>query len=183
MTFTPKKDQIVEDVLAKLRELAKLEAELLFREFENFPGSLPHMSKVISDAINITTDSIVTYLDVITESERKELFPLFRAHLPKSFVQLSTDQNLENVPEQYIKNTIASYIASKMVYKEGTKFIENLDKHRLAQTALLYIKKEKEISELIEALSNTNIPDQEKQKIVKLLEQGGTRTSLTLDFD
>ena len=36
--FYSHKEKIVEDVLNKLRELAKMEAELLFREFENFSG-------------------------------------------------------------------------------------------------------------------------------------------------
>jgi len=180
--FYSQKEQIVEDVLNKLRGLAKMEAELLFREFENFPGSLPHMSQVISNAINTATDAIVTALDDISESERQELMPLFRAHLPKSLVGPAFDQALENVPEQYIKNAIASHISSKMVYKEGTQFIENQHKDRLAQTALLYIKKEKEIAELIEALGETDMQDKEKQKIVRLLEQGGTRTALALDL-
>lgn len=180
--FYLQKGKIVEDVLAKLRELAKMEAELLFQEFENCSGSLPHMSELISNAINTATDSIIVHFDKIPESEKKELLAVFRAHLPKTLVELSTDPNFENVPEQYIKNAIASTIASKMVYKEGTKFIENHDKNRLAQTALLYIKKEKEIYKLMEILSNSNIPETEKKKIVKLLEKGGVRTSLKIDF-
>ena len=41
------KEAIVEEVLEKLRGMAKLEAELLFREAENFGGSLPEVSQII----------------------------------------------------------------------------------------------------------------------------------------
>ena len=35
------KKELIEDVLVKLKHLARLEAELLFREFANYPGALP----------------------------------------------------------------------------------------------------------------------------------------------
>lgn len=37
--FYENKEEIVGEVLIKLRELAKMEAELLFREFDNYPGN------------------------------------------------------------------------------------------------------------------------------------------------
>jgi len=84
----------------------------------------------------------------------------------------------ERVPDQYIKNAIASCLASKLVYKEGTKFIEAQPKEKLANIALQYVLKEKEVAMLKEALASVNMPQQEKDSIIKLLDAGGARTAL-----
>jgi glutamate dehydrogenase len=178
--FFEHKEDIVEEVLAKVRGLARLEAELLFREAENYGGSLPEVSQIISNAINAATDALSAALDTLSEEERKELLPLFRDHLPKTMADLSFDHVHERVPDQYINNAISSCLASKLVYKEGTKFIEELPKHKLAEMALKYVKKEKEICVLMESMSKSNLDDTEKEKILKLLETGGARTWLSL---
>merc|ERR1712014_68648 len=50
--FLAIKDEVVKDVLQRLRDLAGLEARLLFREYRNYPGALPHFSERISKSIN-----------------------------------------------------------------------------------------------------------------------------------
>jgi glutamate dehydrogenase len=105
-------------------------------------------------------------------------FALFSAHLPKTLADLSFDQVHERVPDQYIKNAIASCLASKMVYKEGTKFIDSQSPKKLAEIALKYIQKEKEVAALMESLIDVDMPEAEKTKIIKLLDAGGTRTAL-----
>ena len=70
-----------------------------------------------------------------------------------------------------------------MVYKEGTKFIEAQPKEKLAAMALRYIQKEKEVAKLMESLKEaTNMPDEEKEKILKLLDAGGARTALNVSW-
>ena len=72
-------------------------------------------------------------------------------------------------------------LASKMVYKEGTKFIEAQPKDKLAKMALEYVQKEKEIAALIESLDRSNDLDEgSKERIRKLLDAGGARTALGL---
>ena len=44
----------------------------------NITGSLPDLSKVISNAINVATDVIITTLDDMEESEKNDLIHLFR---------------------------------------------------------------------------------------------------------
>merc|ERR1719310_2594767 len=56
--FLEIKDELVEDVLRRLRELARLEAELLFREYGNYPGALPEFSERISRAINRAKEAV-----------------------------------------------------------------------------------------------------------------------------
>merc|ERR1712157_181427 len=170
--FYKNKQQIVNEVITKLKEMAKLEAQLLFREYEMYGGdddtSLPEVSSKISNSINIATDALSNILDTLPEDEINELLPLFRMHLPKTLADLSFHQVHERVPNQYIKNAISSCLASKIVYKEGTKFITSLtsssssssnddnnttssnNNEKLAKVALKYLQKEKEIAKLME---------------------------------
>jgi glutamate dehydrogenase len=179
--FFEHKDAIVEEVLVKLRGLAKLEAELLFRESELYGESLPKVSQIISNAINAASDALSSALDTLSLEDQEQLLPLFRAHLPKTLADLSfNDRVHKHVPQQYIKNAIASTLASKIVYKEGTRFINALPAHKLAETSLKYIQKEKEVVQLMEALEKTDLSLVEKDKILKLLDAGGARTALNL---
>lgn len=176
--FFENKNQIVSEVLEKLHQYARLEAELLFREFENYGGSLPQLSKVVSGAVNSATDALASALETFSEEDKEKLLPLFRAHLPKTMADLSFDHVRERVPSQYITNAIASCLASKLVYKEGTKFVETLPKEKLADVALRYLEAEHKIALLKAALEGTDMPEEEKESILKLLEAGGARTAI-----
>lgn len=179
--FFNNKEQIVSEVLDKLRCLAKLEAILLFREFEDYDGaSLPEVSQIISNCINTTTDALSQALDSLSENDHKNLLHLFRAHLPKTIADLAFHKVNEKVPAQYIKNAIASCLASKIVYKEGTKFISSQPHRKLAAMALKYITLEKEVSTLMKTIQDTEMPKEQKEFALLILEQGGARTALTL---
>eukprot|EP00804_Cyclotella_cryptica_P010061 CCRYP_020494-RA/>CCRYP_020494-RA protein AED:0.07 eAED:0.07 QI:2565/0.87/0.88/1/0.75/0.55/9/539/369 len=143
--FFENKSQIVNEVLEKLHQYARLEAELLFREFENY-GDLHCLD--------------------------------YRAHLPKTMSDLAFDHVRERVPSQYITNAISSCLASKLVYKEGTKFVETLPKEKLATVALRYLEAEHKVALLMKALEGTDMPAQEKEAIAKLLDSGGARTAI-----
>eukprot|EP00934_Nitzschia_sp_Nitz4_P004085 Nitzschia sp. Nitz4//scaffold23_size168460//152291//155530//NITZ4_002248-RA/size168460-processed-gene-0.99-mRNA-1//1//CDS//3329543722//4075//frame0 len=178
--FFANKEKIVGEVLAKLRGMARLEAELLFREAEEYGGAMPEVSQIISNAINAATDALSSALDDLPAEDLETLLPLFRAHLPPTLADLSFEHVHARVPEQYIKNAISSALASKMVYKEGTKYIQAQPANKLAAMALKYIKKEKEILALMKSLEGVDMPEPEKTKILSLLEAGGARTALTL---
>ena len=49
-----------------------------FEQTLNIIGSLPDLSKVISNAINVATDAIIKALDDMEESEKNKLIHLFR---------------------------------------------------------------------------------------------------------
>jgi glutamate dehydrogenase len=178
--FFDNKEVIVAEVLVKLRHLAELEAELLFREYETHAGSLIERSQIISSTINVTKDALIEALEQVSQEDRDSLMPLFRAHLPPTVADMAFDRVHERVPEQYIKNAIASGLASKMVYKEGTSFMQSLDEMTLAETALRYVKNEKRIAALRESLSGVDMPEAEKNEIISLLDAGGARTMLNL---
>jgi glutamate dehydrogenase len=177
--FFENKEQIVSEVLDKLKSLCKMEALLLFREYENYPGSLPEISQIISNAINVATDALTVAMDDLSVEELDSLLPLFRAHLPPTIAAIAFDERVkERVPEQYIKNAIASCLASKLVYKEGSRFVDSQPRAMLAKMALRYIVKEKEIALLMEALQSADMDETKKQDILRLLDAGGARTAL-----
>jgi len=174
--FFENKPQIVAEVLEKLHTYARMEAELLFREFENYGGSLPQLSKVVSGAVNSATDALVVALEQFSNEDKEKLLPLFKEHLPKTMGDIAFDKVHTNVPAQYITNAIASCLASKLVYKEGTKFVESLPSDKLADVALRYLEAEHQVSLLKDALADTEMPAKEKEAILTLLENGGART-------
>ena len=179
--FNDNKEAITREVLKKLKELAHLEAELLFREVDAYPGcALPEVSDIISNSINAATDAITAALKEMSKEDCDSLLPLFRAHLPPTLADMAFDRVSEVVPEQYIKGAIASCLASKFVYKEGSKFVNSQPEDALAKVALRYAEKEQEMAKLNEVLQDTDIPHDEKERIIALLDAGGARTALTM---
>ena len=77
-----------------------------------------------------------------------------------------------------VPNNSTCFKASKLVYKEGTKFVEALPKEKLAAVALRYLEAEHEVALLMEALEGTDMPTSEKEAILKLLDAGGARTAI-----
>jgi len=168
-------------VLVKLRKLARLEAELLFREMLHQPGpSHPETSQRISIAMNSAKDAIISALETIPGAERNELLPLFRDHLPPTMSEIAVDRILDRVPAAYIKSAVASCLASRIVYREGTRFITDIPPSVLATTALEYVKEEKRIVDLSVALMNSDVAEDERNGILELLEAGGVRTAISI---
>ena len=169
------------EVLEKLRGFAKREAILLLREFDQYDGvSLPGVSQIISNCINTMTDALSAALDNLPDEDVETLLPLFRAHLPQTIADISFDKVRERVPEQYIKNAISSSLASKIVYKEGTKFVTSQPQKNMAALALKYIKKEKEVAKLMDSVHAADMAEDKKRMILNILEQGGARTALQM---
>jgi glutamate dehydrogenase len=168
----------VAEVLDKLRNLARLEAELLWREFMNYPGALPYFSERISNAINLARDAITEELKTMSEEQFQELLPLFKEHLPPTVVRLGFDHVRDRVPPQYIKNAFASCLASRIVYREGTHFIESQPREILAKKCLRYINQEREVERLAERLEKGTLDPQDVAKVKGILEIGGTRSLL-----
>lgn len=78
--FMAVKQELVHDVIVRLRVLARLEAELLFRAYKNYPGALPHFSERISNAIGKVTDAITDALQDVSPGDAlfQELLPLIK---------------------------------------------------------------------------------------------------------
>lgn len=178
--FMEVKDELVGDVLAKLRELAKLEAELLFREFQHYPGALPYFSERVSNAINKAKDALgVHFADLQVEDPLfRELMPLFHEHLPKKLVEVAGDRIESRIPIQYIRNAFASSLASKIVYREGIHFIESQPVDKLAERAVVYYREERHVKALLDDLQRSSLPQEQKDLTMELIRRGGVRAAL-----
>jgi len=182
--FMSIKPQLVEDVLKRLRHLARLEAELLFREYRHYPGQLPQFSERISNAINKVTDAVTDKLADFYPGEElfEELLPLIKENLPDKLAEIAWDRVPSRFPVQYQRNAIASTLASKLVYQEGIHFVEAQPIDKLAEVTIQYyrenVKIQKLINELKSSETKSDLNANTRQEILTLLERGGARTSL-----
>lgn len=178
--FRDNKEAIVADVLERLRAIARQEAELLFREFHHYPGALPWFSERISNAINRLTDATLRALDGVPPPDYEELLlPLVRRHLPAALAELAFDRIKERMPAQYLRNAMASCLASHIVYTEGVPFIESQPEDRLSGMAFEYIRSERQVEALAAAVAaDPSLDAAQRERVVELLRRGGVRTSL-----
>ncbi|KAI9137915.1 Glutamate/Leucine/Phenylalanine/Valine dehydrogenase-domain-containing protein [Paraphysoderma sedebokerense] len=135
ISFLQLKESYVQDVLDRLRHLAKVEAELLFRDAASHPDPniiLPEISIQISKTIIQVADSVERYLEslspttltsVPTTPLQKFLNTLLINYVPKTLHSLPNfDTRIRNIPLAYMKGILASSIASTVVYREGMLF-------------------------------------------------------------
>ena len=182
--FMDNKPEIVEDVLVQLRKLARLEGELLFREYNNYPGALPHFSEQISVAIAKVTDAVTDALADVQPDDAlfKELFPLIKEGLPKKMLDIGGDRIGKNFPVQYQRNAIASALASKLVYKEGIQLVLIQPDDVIAKRAFEYYRQDQRIQKLAKEVETSSAPlsAENKAVIVDILNRGGARAVLNI---
>jgi len=180
--FLEIKEELVQDVLVRLRELAGLEAELMFREFGNYPGALPAFSQSISLAINRVKEAVRQELSGMQRGDSlyQELMPLFlHEHLPKKLAEVAAHRVDERIPLDYLRSAFSSSLASKLLYMEGTRFLESQPSARLAELALKYYRQEKRINELVSTVASAgDLAEADRNEVLQLLKRGGTRSAL-----
>lgn len=179
------KDELVADVIDKLKVHAQNEADLLFRAYTNFPGDLPHFSERISNAINRVTDAITDALANVQPGEAlfEELRPMIRENMPAKLAEVAWDRVAKGYPVQYQRNAIASALASKLVYSEGIHYVEHQADRDLAQRAFAYYREHKAVKALADEMEKRDwvgVSAENKALALKLLRSGGARTSLGL---
>ncbi|CAH0517460.1 unnamed protein product [Peronospora belbahrii] len=175
--FLTVKDELVVQVIDKLRALARVEAQLLFREYKKDPTSaLPPASERISRAITRVHDAILAHFDDLCEEDQQLLFTLIEEHLPPKLRELALHRVQENVPLAYTRSIVASSLASKIVYREGLQFTEALPDSNLSNMALQYLKQEKKVQRLVEDVRSSQLPN--KEDIADLIARGGVRAGM-----
>lgn len=179
--FLEIKEELVQDVLHRLRELARLEANLMFREYRNYPGSLPQFSERISVAINRADAAIRGFLANMERGDEvyRSLLPLFtEQHLPQKLSEKAAGQ-VDRIPLDYLRNAFASCLSSKLVYREGINFIESQPLDSIAQLSLRYFSAEKSVERLLEKVGGSNtLADADREQVMRLLRRGGVRSLL-----
>merc|ERR1719204_2595838 len=108
--FLDVKDELVDDVLERLRDIARREAQLLFREAKLNPEvQMPDVAVKISKSITRVGDFFMQALeenyDILDEQSK---YRLVRESLPKKLVEVAGDRLLSDLPLAYLKAMIAS---------------------------------------------------------------------------
>lgn len=182
--FMKHKSDLIADVLVKLREAGNNEAELLFREYANYPGSLPSFSERISNAINKVTDAIYSKLEDLPKNDQlvKSLLPLVKENMPKKLAELGWHAVPDAFPLQYQKCAMASTLASKLVYQEGIHLVEAQPPDLIAERAINYYFSDIHIKSLVADLEKKDlgVSATEKEEILSLLRKGGARTAMDI---
>ena len=63
---------------------------------------------------------------------------------------------------------------------EGCHFIDSLPHEKMMDIARKYVQKEKEVTLLKSTLLESNMSEDDKETIVRILDEGGVRTSLSI---
>jgi glutamate dehydrogenase len=172
--FLTHKTAFVRQVIERLRILARFEAELLFREHKRRPDlSLPTLSIRLSQVMLKTAEAVATAsVDPLSEQHGGTL-EVFQSYLPPLLRDLAGNR-LHQVPLDYRQRIVACSLSSKIVYREGITYLEDLPNEAMRELALTYLRGESVVRELIDEVKESDL--QSSEKLVQLLEYGGART-------
>jgi glutamate dehydrogenase len=173
--FVAIKGDYVEEVLGMLRDMAQLEAKLLFAEARRDPSSpLPALSERISFAILRVADALASLMD--SYAKERPLWPNVSAQLPPALAVSEHAPNLPSrLPFEYQKSTVAKSLASRLVYREGLAFVEGMPDARLPVFALSYLEEEQHVKDLADAVAASG--HGYASQVETLLLKGGVRVA------
>jgi len=176
--FKALKPRYVPQVLRRLRELARLEAQMLFAEAARDQAvALPALSERISVAILRVGLALDGALDKLHPDEQAALFPLVQESIPPVLFEEShiRQRAAACLPWPYQRSCITSGLASRLCYREGLAFVEALPDHSLADYARAYLRGEQKARELTALVAGAGLSF--GKEIEQLLMKGGVRAA------
>lgn len=125
--FIEHKDVLVKEILARLKQCAASEADLLLRTYSETQEYLTDISDKISKRINQFTDQILDYLENTPLSQDPN-DPLVRSFLGYCLPILRKQYQTEllEIPNPHKKAIIACHIAASLVYKRGLSWFPSV---------------------------------------------------------
>jgi glutamate dehydrogenase len=179
--FLAIKAEFVDQVLVKLRELARAEAELLMAEGRRHPHTpLTELSTELSKVINDAANAIRAAMDSWSPADRELAKQVVREHIPQKLQDTAGERLWKDIPQAYLDWMVAKRLASGIVYREGVAFFESVEPDAVAALALRYLRKREETRRLVDQLKGSNAPG--AARAAELLARSGTRAALE-DFD
>ena len=175
--FLAIKPRFVEQVLDRLRELARQEAELLIAEHRRHPeSSLPQLSTRLSKIINASAPAIMASIANWSAEDLESANQLVRDHLPQILQETGGERVWTHLPERYRHWMMAKRLASGMAYREGINFLDGMEPEAIADLALRYLRQDLRVRGLVEELQSADLPD--RNTVIRLLQDGGIRAGL-----
>ncbi|MCA9284690.1 MAG: NAD-glutamate dehydrogenase [Phycisphaerales bacterium] len=176
--FLAIKPVYVQQVLEKLRELARREALLLMAERKRHPDvPLPEMSIRLSKVINRAAEAIAKALPTWSADDRLLARTLVLDHLPKILVDTVGDRLWESLPEAYRFWTKAQCLAARIVYREGVEYLEPLPVEAISPLGAEYLRRDIQLRQLLEEIRTSDLPH--RDRIAALLARSGARAALS----
>ena len=175
--FLDIKTDFVDEVLDRLRDLARFEAQLLTTERQRHPeASLPHLSIKLSRIINNAAPAIMASIPEWSPEDLDLGRQLVRDHLPEILRKTGGDRVWTKLPERYLHWMMAKRLASVITYREGIDFLDGLEANAIADLGIRYLREEDRIRSIISELESADIPDRET--VIRRLRLGGVRAGL-----
>ena len=175
--FLQIKRTFVEQVLAKLRALARREAQLLMRLHRHYPPvPLPSMSERLSQVMIRTADAIEAAIDTFQRDDVELVRRLVVDHLPPVLVETAGDRLWTQTPRTYLRWIMAKSLAARIVYREGFESLESMPAAAIAELAARYLRLELERTRLIEEVDQSALPS--RQRIATLLGEAGILSTM-----
>jgi hypothetical protein len=124
-------------------------------------------------------EAVAVSIDDPLQDQRYGTREVLLDYLPPVLRQVAGDR-IERIPLEYRQRIVACALAGKIVYREGITFLEDLPSEAMQELAISYLAGERRIGRLVAQLEASNLPD--AQQICRLLELGGARTLMRLEF-
>ncbi len=174
--FLSVKERFVGEVIVRLRDLARREAEFLMREARYRPGiPLPELSTRLSRVLIAASDAIGPCLARIEREEPERLWSLMEEYLPPVLRERAVGRLRTQLPRGYACDAIAKSLAGTIVYREGLAYLEGMEPAAIADLALRYVEAERETRALASRVLASRLP--ERERIAALLRSSATRVS------
>ena len=175
--FLSIKERFVGEVIVKLRELARREADLLLRFHRHHPQvPLPEMSERLSRVVIRAADAIEAAIDSLKGDDADLIRTLVVDHLPPILVTTAGERLWTKTPRTYLKWIMAKSLAARIVYREGFESLESMPLGAIAELALRYLKMEVERRKLVEQVRASTLLD--RDRIAALLQKAGILSTL-----
>ncbi|MFT7620336.1 MAG: glutamate dehydrogenase [Planctomycetota bacterium] len=175
--FLEIKTTFIEQILTKLRKLARREADLLLRMNTHQPEiPLFELSIRLSRVVIRTADAIQSAINALDETDPALMKRLVIDHLPQALVEKAQDRLWTEMPKAYLEWIMAKSLAARLVYREGFEYLESMSEKTIARLAVQYLRLETEREELAHEVQSSNLPS--KDRIVSILDRAGILSTL-----
>jgi glutamate dehydrogenase len=171
------KPAFVEQVLERLRHVARREAQLLFEAHRHQP-LVPHfeLSIQLSREINRLGAALSSHYDELARVDGDLVRATVLAYLPPVLVQAAGERIFSRLPPSYRCQLVSTSIAADLVYSEGMDYFRDIPDELLADVCLGYVRRQRENERLVAEVERSSLP--RAQEVAELLRLGGTRAAL-----
>jgi glutamate dehydrogenase len=171
------KPAFVSQVLERLRNVARLEARLLFDTCRHRPTT-PHfeIGVLLSREINRVASALAGSYPRVQREHPDLARATVLAYLPAVLVETAGDRVWTRLPASYQAQLVCTSLATGLIYAEGLDYFRDVPESAVVDLALAYVTRERRTGELIRAVERSNLP--QAPEIADLLRVGGTRAAL-----